>query len=78
MHPTPHNRGKEPVIPDDVDTPAEDELSSGSSPSMSLLPTKNARGSTKAKSLKKPSHHPALSDAINDASRRVRREADRR
>ena len=34
---------KEPVIPDNVDTLTEDELSSGSSPSLSLSSTKNAR-----------------------------------
>ena len=28
MHPISCNRGKEPIIPDDVDTPTDDELSS--------------------------------------------------
>ena len=37
-----HDKGKEPIAPDDVDTLADDELPSGSSPSLSLLPTKNA------------------------------------
>ena len=74
MHPIPRNRGKEPVILDDVDTPGDDELSSGSSPSLSLSPAKNARESTKAKSRKKSSHHLAFSDAISGASRRARRE----
>ena len=60
MHPIPRNRGKEPVIPDDVDTPGDDELSLGSSLSLSLSPTKNTRGSTKAKSRKKASHHLAF------------------
>ena len=31
-----HNKGKKPIVPDDVDTPVDDELSSGSSPSLSL------------------------------------------
>ena len=78
MHPIAHNRGKKPIIPDDVDTPVDDELSSTSSPSLSLSPVMNARESIKAKSHKKPSHHPAFSDAISSASRRARREAGRR
>ena len=57
MHPISRNRGKEPVIPNDVDTHADDELSSGNSPSLSLSPTKNDQESTKAKSHKKPLHH---------------------
>ena len=72
------NRGKEPIIPDDVDTLVDDELSSGSSPSLSPSPTKNARESIKVKSRKKPSHHPAFSDAINGISRRARRKLGKR
>ena len=78
MHLIARNREKEPIIPDKVDTPTNDELSSGSSPSLSLSPAKNAQESTKAKSHKKPSHHPAFRDAISGASRKVRKEADRR
>ena len=78
MHPITRNRGKEPIIPDDVDTPEDDELSSGSSPSLSLSPTKNARESIKARSHKRPSHHPAFSDVVSGASRRARREAGKR
>ena len=44
------NKGKKPIILDDVNTPADDELSSGSSPSLSLSPVKDARGSIKTKS----------------------------
>ena len=29
MHPIARNRGKDPIIPDDVNTPADDELSLG-------------------------------------------------
>ena len=72
------NRGKEPIIPNDIDTLADDELSLGSSPSLSPSPTKNARASIKAKSRKKPSHHPAFSDAISGISHRVRRKAGKR
>ena len=32
------NKGKEPVIPDESDPPADDELSSGSSPLPNRLP----------------------------------------
>ena len=78
MHPIARNWGKEPVIPDDVDTLADDELSSSSSPSLSLSPTKNARESTKAKSCKKSVHHPTFKDAISGTSRRTRRETDMR
>ena len=65
-HPMAHNRGKDPIIPNVVDTPVDDELSSSSSPS-SLSPTKNARESTNAKSCKRPSHQVAFSDAISGA-----------
>ena len=78
VHPTAHNKGKEPIIHDDVDTPIDDELSSSSSPSLSLSQAKDARGSTKTKSRKRPSHHPTFSDAVSGASRRVRREAGKR
>ena len=72
------NKGKDPVVLDDVDTPVDDELSSGSSPSLSLLLIKNARESTNAKSRKRPSPRPTFNDAISGASHRARREADRR
>ena len=72
------NKVKEPIIPADVDTPADDELSSGASPSLSLLPTKNARESPKAKSRKRPSRHPAFSDVVSGAPHRTRRETSRR
>ena len=72
--PTTSNKGKEPTVSDDADTPADNELSSGNSPSLSLSPTKNAREGAKAKSHKRPSHHPAFSNAISGTSRRARRE----
>ena len=71
------NKEKEPVILDDVDTLVDDELSSSSSPSLSLLPKKNARESAKAKSHKSPSHHPAFSDVVIGASCRARKETGR-
>ena len=36
------------------------------------------RGSIKTKLCKRPSHHPAFSDAVSGASRRVMREAGRK
>ena len=78
VHPIARNRGKDLVIPGDVDTLVDDESSLNSSSSLSLSLAKNARESTQAKSHKKPSHHPAFSDAISCASRRVRREACKR
>ena len=41
-HPITRNKGKEPLIPDDVDALVDDELSSGRSPSMSPSPRRNA------------------------------------
>ena len=73
-----HNKGKEPAIPNDVDTPADDELSSCSSPSLSLSLTKNAREGSKEKSCKRPSHHPAFSDAVSGESHRASKETDTR
>ena len=78
MHPIACNRRKVLIIPDDVDTLADDELSLSNSPSLSLSLAKNARETTKAKSRKKPLHHLAFNDAISGTSRRARREAGRR
>ena len=50
VHLIARNRGKEPIIPNDVDTLANDELSSGNSPTLSLSLAKKARESIKAKS----------------------------
>ena len=52
-------------------------MSSGSSPSLSLSSTKNARESAKAKSHKRPSHHLAFSDAVSGASLRAKKERSR-
>ena len=42
-HPTTCNKGKESIIPDKVDTPENDELSSGSSPNLSLAKRSKAK-----------------------------------
>ena len=76
--PTTRNKGKEPAIPDNVNTLVDDELSLGSSPYLSLSPTKNAQEGTKPKSRKRPSHHLTFNDAVSGASRRARRETTRR
>ena len=72
------DKGNEHVAPDDVDTPADDALSSGSSPFLSLSPTKNAQESTKTRLCKRPSPHPAFSDVVSSAPHKARREASRR
>ena len=78
MHSITRNRGKELIIPDNVDTLADDELSSDSSPSLSLSLAKNARESVKAKLRKRRSHHPAFNEAVSGVSCRVRRYVTRR
>ena len=53
-HPAPsvkQNRGKEPILPGDSDTVADDELSYGSSPLLDLSPPKN---NMEAESRKRP------------------------
>ena len=72
------NRGKESIIPDDVDTLTYDELSSGSSPSLSFSLKKDARESAKAKLHKRPLHHPTFNDAVSGTSYGVRKETGRR
>ena len=76
--PIAHCEGKGPIPPDNVDTPVDNELSSGSSLSLNPSPTKNTRESTRTRSRKRPSPHPAFSDAISNASYRVRRETSHR
>ena len=78
MYPIARNRGKEPIIPNDVNTPGDDELSSSSSPSLSLSPAKDARESLNARSHKRPLYHPTFNDVVSGASRKARREAGRR
>ena len=77
-YPITRNKGKEPIILDDVDTSTDDELSSSSSPSLSLSLKKNAQENAKVKSCKRPSHHLAFRDVVNGTSRRVRRETSKR
>ena len=74
--PTIKGRGSFPS--NDFDSPADDELSLSSSPSLNLLPTKNTWESTKTGSRKRSSPHLAFSDAISGASCKARREAGKR
>ena len=73
LHPVPRNRGKEPIIPNEADALADDELSSGSFPPLGLSLAKNIR----AKSRKRTSHRLTFSDSVSGASRWVRRKAGR-
>ena len=73
VYPITSNKVKEPVIPTDVNTLVDDELSLSSSLSLSHSSTKNARESLKAKSYKRSLHHHAFSDAVSGASFRARR-----
>ena len=67
------DKGKRPIPPNDVDTPEDDEPSSGSSPSLNLSMAKNTRESTMIRSRKRPSPYPAFSDVASGASCRARR-----
>ena len=70
-------KGKKPIIPNDVDTLADDELSSSSSlyPSLSLT---RMLGRARRRLRKRPLSLPTFSNAISGASRRTRKEARRR
>ena len=58
-HPTAPNKGKEPIVPNDVDTPTFDELPSGS------LPNHSSAKSCRARSRKRHSYRPAFNNAKN-------------
>ena len=78
MQPISHDKWNEPIIPDKVNTPANDELSSSSSPSPSLSLAKNVQENIKTRSHKRPLPHPTFNDAVSGASHRARREVGRR
>ena len=78
VQPITRDKEKGPIVPDDVDTPMGDELSSGSYPSLNLSPVRNTQKSIRTKSRKRHSPHPAFSDIFSGASRRAMREAGRR
>ena len=68
-HPTARDKGKEPIVPDNV--PGNNELSSCNSPNLS--PVK----SSKAGSRQRHSHRLAFSNADNGTFHRARRETGR-
>ena len=70
-HPTARDKGNETIVPDNVDTPKNDELSSGSLPNLSPIK------SSKARSCQRHSHCLAFSNADNGTFCRVRRETGR-
>ena len=57
--PVVRNKGKKPIALDDVETPTDDELSSGSSPNPSLAKSK----SNKDRSSQRQLHHPTFSNS---------------
>ena len=78
MKPITRNKGKGLLVPDDFDTPENDELSLGSSSSLNLSLAMNTLESTRTRSCKRPSPHPTFSDTDSGVSRRATREAGRR
>ena len=66
-HPAVRDKGKNPIALNDVDTPANDELSSGSSPNLSPIKSK----SNKDRMHQRRSHRPAFSDSNNGMLHRV-------
>ena len=67
-HPTARNKGKESIVPDNIDTSADDKLSLGSSPDLS--PTKNSRARLHQRRL----HHPAFNNVNSGTFRHAIRE----
>ena len=65
---TARDKGKEPIVPDDVDTPANDDLSLSSSPNLFSAKRSNAR------SRQRHFHCLAFSNADNGTFRQVRKE----
>ena len=70
-HLTPRNNGKEPIVPNNVDTRADDELSSGRSLDLSLAKSSRAGSSPRR------SQRPAFSNIDSGTFRRARREIGR-
>ena len=66
-HPTACNKGKELIAPDNIDTPADDELSSGNSPDLSLT------NSSRARSCQRRSRRPAFNNVDSGSFRWVRK-----
>ena len=74
-HPAPPiqtSKGKEPILPGDSDPPADDELSSGSSPLPDLPPSQN---NAEVESRMRPPYRSSRS--VSGMRRRIRREVSR-
>ena len=71
-HLTVSDKGKKPIVPDNIDTPADDELSSGGSPNLS--PEKSNR----ARLRQRHSHRPAFNNTDNGLLHRARGETGRK
>ena len=71
-HLTARNKGNEPIILDNIDTPVDDELSSGSSPDLSPAKTSRARSGQRC------SHHPAFINVDSGTFNQLRRQTSRR
>ena len=66
-HPAVRDKGKKHIALDDVDTPADDELSSGSSPNPSPVKSKSNKDRTR----QRHSHSPAFSNSNGGTLRRA-------
>ena len=67
---TTRNKGKEPIIPDNVDTPADDEFSLGSSPYLSVAK------SSRAMSCQRRSHRPTATLIVACSAGREGKQAE--
>ena len=73
MHPIVGNKRKESIVPDDVDTPANDELSLGSSRSLSLSLEKNIRANSRERPrIALPSVIPSVDHPVRQEEKETR------
>ena len=72
------NKGKGPLSLHNIDTPTNNELSSGSSPFLNLSLAKNTQENIRTRLRKRPLPHLAFNDTVSGASRKARKEAGRR
>ena len=66
-HPTFRDKGKKPIALDDVDTPADDEISLGNSPNLSPVKSKSKKDQTRHIH----SHRPTFNDSNGGMLRRA-------
>ena len=70
-HSIARDKGKEPIVPNNVDTPTDNELSSSNLPDLSLAKSSRARLRQRC------SHRPAFSNAVSGTLRRARKKVSR-